>query len=90
VTDRFGDHCTKPIRLLFLGRFGCVKTSIVALTGFSEALYENRRRMRTRRVAAQYTVGDRTSPACTTPADVSPRRLTTTCLTTEWQRLPSP
>ena len=57
MTDCFGDHCTYPIRLLF-GVFppralGCVRTSIVALTGFCEALYEIRRRMRTRRVAAQ-------------------------------------
>jgi hypothetical protein len=57
VTDCFGDHCTYPIRLLF-GVFparalGCVRTSIVALTGLCEALYEIRRRIRTRRVAAQ-------------------------------------
>jgi hypothetical protein len=57
VTDCFGDHCTYPILLLF-GVFppralGCVRTSIVALTGLREVLYEIRRRMRTRRVAAQ-------------------------------------
>jgi hypothetical protein len=53
VTDRCGDHCTKPIRFLFLLCFGCVTTAIVALTGFPEALYRSSRPRRTRRVAAQ-------------------------------------
>jgi len=57
VTDRLGDHWTYPIRLRLgvfpLRALGCVSTSIVALTGFWEELYEITRRMSTRRVAAQ-------------------------------------
>jgi hypothetical protein len=64
VTARDGDHCTKPMGLVFLPRpVGCVLIAIVAFTGFPEALSPITRRNRTRRDAEQKATGQRMSPA---------------------------
>ncbi|HEY2309650.1 MAG TPA: hypothetical protein VGH46_00875 [Gaiellaceae bacterium] len=91
VTDRAGDHSTKPMGLLFPPRaFGCDLIAIVALTGFPDELSPRTKRTRTRRDAEQKTAGQRMSPECTTPADVNPRRLRATWFVTEWQAPLSP
>jgi hypothetical protein len=92
VTERFGDHCTKPIDLLFPAlAFGCVLTAMVALTGLLEASSPMTNRNKTRGVAGQSTLVHRISPAWLTPSnDESPRWVMTTRFATEWHVLLRP